>query len=264
MSTPARPSALAAHARALSARLGGQQVLCGVSLELRAGELCALVGCNGSGKSTLLGALTGRVPLQGGEVTLGGSPLAALGARARAARVAWLPQHPPSVEGLTAVEVVETGRFRFAEGKEALRREALRALERVGVAPLAQRRFEQLSGGERQRVLVASLLAQQAPLLLVDEAANHLDPAQQLELYALFGELVREGLAILSVTHDPSLLHFSDAPTRVCGLQAGRLQFDLPLTDPALGQHLGLLYGVRVESLVRAGGRPLWALERLP
>ena len=230
-----------------------------VDLTLDAGQLLALVGPNGAGKTTLLRAVLGLVMTDSGEVRLGDSAVSALDPRQRAARVAWLPQHSNGGEELSALEVVVAARFRFDEpfGKSAA--EAQRALQRVGVAEVAERALGTLSGGERQRVALAALLAQAAPILLVDEPANHLDPAQQIDVYRLLGELWREGKSIVLVTHDINLLrHLGDAPkVRVAGLSGGKLSFEAVLTSERLPAQLGELFGVHMRELSLDGQRVL-------
>ena len=230
-----------------------------VDLTLEAGQLLALVGPNGAGKTTLLRAVLGLVAPDAGVVRLDDAAVSSLDPRQRAARVAWLPQHSSGGEELSALEVVVAARFRFDEpfGKSAA--EARKALQRVGVANVAERALGTLSGGERQRVALAGLLAQAAPLLLVDEPANHLDPAQQIDVYRLLGELWREGKSIVLVTHDINLLrHLGDAEkVRVAGLADGKLSFEAALTSERLPAQLGRLFGVQMRELLLDGQRVL-------
>ena len=230
-----------------------------VDLALDTGQLLALVGPNGAGKTTLLRAALGLVAADSGDVRLDDSSVSKLDPRNRAARVAWLPQHSSGGEELSALEVVVAARFRFDEpfGKSAAVARA--ALQRVGVANVAERALGTLSGGERQRVALAGLLAQAAPLLLVDEPANHLDPAQQIDVYRLLGELWREGKSIVLVTHDINLLrHLGDAEkVRVAGIADGKLSFEAPLTSPQLPAQLGALFGVHMRELTLDGQRVL-------
>ena len=106
---------------------------------------------------------------------------------------------------------------------------------------------------------LAGLLAQSAPLLLVDEPANHLDPAQQIDVYRLLGELWREGKSIVLVTHDINLLrHLGDAEkVRVAGLAQGKLSFEAALTSAELPAQLGQLFGVQMRELLLDGQRVL-------
>jgi len=235
----------------VSVEVAGRALLSRVTLRLDPGELVALLGQNGAGKSTLLRAALGLVKPSGGEVRVGGRPVKKLSGRERAARLAWLPQHAVVHEALTGLELVAAARFRFDEGRASALAAARRALARAGVEQLAPRVVHSLSGGERQRVGLAALLAQEAPLLLMDEPASHLDPAQQIAMYRLIGELWRAGQGILCVTHDPNLLHHAlgdDAPdrVRVVGLEAGSILFERRFGDPALPESLSRMFGVRI------------------
>jgi len=236
-----------------------RKLLDGIELTLDPGQLLALVGPNGAGKTTLLRAVLGLVATDHGQVWLGDATVSALPTRERAARVAWLPQHSNSAEELSALEVVTAARFRFDETFGQSAHAAQAALERVGVGNVAQRALATLSGGERQRVALAGLLAQAAPVLLVDEPANHLDPAQQIDVYRLLGELWREGKSIVLVTHDINLLrHLGDAQhVRVAGISQGKLSFQSPLSAPELPQQLGALFGVQMRALSLDGQRVL-------
>jgi iron complex transport system ATP-binding protein len=236
-----------------------RKLLDAVDLTLNPGQLLALVGPNGAGKTTLLRAMLGLVAADHGQVWLGSAEVAALRTRERAARIAWLPQHANGAEDLSALEVVTAARFRFDEAFGQSAREAHAALERVGVGDVAHRALATLSGGERQRVALAGLLAQAAPILLVDEPANHLDPAQQIDVYRLLGELWREGKSIVLVTHDINLLrHLGDAErVRVAGMAQGKLSFEAPLSAPELPEQLGALFGVTMRALSLDGQRLL-------
>jgi iron complex transport system ATP-binding protein len=243
----------------VSVARGARKVLDHVELSLETGQLLALVGPNGAGKTTLLRAALGLTLPSGGQVRLGDSVMSSLGPRERAARVAWLPQHTNGGEDLSALEVVAAARFRFDEPFGVSAREARTALSRVGVAEVADRTLATLSGGERQRVALAGLLAQAAPVLLVDEPANHLDPAQQIEVYRLLGELWRAGKSLILVTHDINLLrHLGDPErVRVAGIARGKLAFESPLTAPELPTQLGQLFGVQMRTLSLDGQRVL-------
>jgi iron complex transport system ATP-binding protein len=222
-----------------------------VSLTVEPGQLLALLGPNGAGKTTLLRCMLGLATPSAGNVLLDDEALAGLSPRERAARVAWLPQHSQAAEELSALEVVMAARYRFDEPFAVTQREAQRALARVAVAGVAERALATLSGGERQRVALAGLLAQATPVLLVDEPANHLDPAQQIDVYRLLGELWREGRSVVCVTHDVNLLrHLGDPErVRVAGVADGRLRFECGLDAPELGERLGLLFGVHMRAL---------------
>jgi iron complex transport system ATP-binding protein len=230
-----------------------------VSLTLESGQLLALLGPNGAGKTTLLRCMLGLAVPSTGSVQLADDTMARLSPRQRAARVAWLPQHSQAAEELSALEVVMAARYRFDEPFAVTEREARHALGRVGVAGVAGRALATLSGGERQRVSLAALLAQATPILLVDEPANHLDPAQQIDVYRLLGELWREGRSVVCVTHDVNLLrHLGDpAHVRVAGVADGRLHFECRLDAPELAGRLGPLFGVQMRALALDGDRVL-------
>ncbi len=249
----------------VSVAAGRKVLLDAVSMRVAKGQFLALVGPNGAGKTTVLRAALGLTDATG-SVILDGSPVRQWKGLERAARAAWLPQHPAVIEPVTALELVCAARLRFHEPRHASESAALAALERAGVAAFAGRAVTTLSGGERQRVAVAALLAQDAPLLLLDEPANHLDPGQQIALYRLLGELWREGRGVLCVTHDVNLLGWLGEPARVrvAGLRDGRVAFESRYDAPELPALLSSLFEIEMRALhvddrrllVPAGGAP--------
>jgi iron complex transport system ATP-binding protein len=249
-------------------RVGARTLLDGVSLTLSPADFVAVVGPNGAGKTTLLRTALGLLPPSQGEVRVAGARVGSLSARQRAASLAWLPQRVAVSEPVTALEQVVAARYRFKESHERSRQAALAALERVSAATFASRRAPELSGGEQQRVALAALLAQETPLVLLDEPANFLDPSQQIELYALVGRLWRAGLGVLCVTHDVNVLaHAAGAEgagrMRVLGMAGGRVAFEVPYDAPELGERLGALFRVRMQE-VRLEGRRIFASAPLP
>jgi iron complex transport system ATP-binding protein len=241
---------------------GKKALLDAVSFRAERGELCALLGPNGAGKSTLLATALGLLTPTSGRVSWAGRSVAELSARERARALAWLPQEPLGSDAIPAIESVLAARYRFAESSHTARTAALRALERVRVAAFADVPLSNLSGGERQRVAFAGLLAQEAEWLLLDEPANHLDPAQQAEIYALLGTLAREGAGILCVTHDVNLLAHSGGAARVIGLKQGALRFDTAYAEAALPERLGDLFGVPMRALDAGDTRLILPLVR--
>ncbi len=228
----------------------------GVSLDLGPGEILAVVGRNGAGKSSLVDACLGRLRLQAGRVTLGGQDVSRLRPRERAARLGWLPQRAGSAEGMSALDVVAAARFRFREGRARSELRGREALARMGAEALADRRVERLSGGELQRVRLAALSAQEADLWLLDEPANHLDPAARIDLWARLAAEAADGRGVLVVSHDVALLdHLHGVPVRVLGLFEGRVAFCLPREDDALPERLGELLGLTLAR-VRIDGDP--------
>jgi len=246
----------------VSVRVGERTLLDRITLRVSPGQFVALIGPNGAGKTTLLKtALALRVP-SSGSVCVGGASITKLDARKRAALIAWLPQHIRADEPLTSLESVAAARYRFRESHASSRRAAERALARAGASQFAERPITGLSGGERQRVAFACLIAQEAEILLFDEPANHLDPAHQLDVYRLLGELWREGRSILCINHDVNLLHqVGDAAhLRVVGLRRGQLIFDAPLNAPALPERIGDLFGIEMDAL--DGSEQRWIVPR--
>jgi iron complex transport system ATP-binding protein len=234
-----------------------EQRLKGVSLTLRAGECFVVVGPNGAGKSTLLRALAGLERLTSGEARLDERALSSLEPRERAGFVAFLPQRPELGEPVRIDELVSSGRYRFAESHGESLSHARRALAELSAAHLAERFSDRISGGELQRALLATVLAQEAPLLLVDEPGNHLDPAQQIAIYGSLGELWRHGRGLLLVTHDLNLAkHLGPAErVRVLGIEHGELRFDTTLDSPTLARALSQLYGVDFSEILLESGR---------
>jgi iron complex transport system ATP-binding protein len=242
--------------RSVQVRLLGRTLLDGVSLSVGRGEFVALLGPNGAGKTTLLRTALGLVRPVEGEVFLGGQRIDAVPPRARAALLAWLPQQALATEALSALDTVVAARYRFDETHASARDAARRALSRLGVAALSEQPVTRLSGGERQRVALAALIAQEAGVLLLDEPANHLDPAQQAETYALLAELVKEGVGVLCVTHDVNLLAYVAESVRVVGLTRGRLAFETRYDASDLPARLAELFGVPMDP-VTLGSRRL-------
>ena len=231
--------------------------LSGVDLSLSPGELVAGLGPNGAGKTTLLRALLGLTRFQG-TVRLAEGSVGSLSPLERAAHLAWLPQRQPLEEGLTAEEVVAAARFRFDESLLASRAAAQSALERAGAGSLSSHRVETLSGGELQRVRLATLMAQEAGLWLLDEPGNHLDPALQLSLYESLVAEVQGGRGVVLVTHDLLRLPFlaqSGMRVTVLVLLDGEVVVHGSLDDPSLPDALGRVFGLTLHALEVEGHR---------
>jgi len=224
-----------------------------IDLELPHAECAFLIGPNGAGKSSILRLALGLERPSSGQVLLGGRSVSELTPSERAAELAWLPQQLSFEQALSAVEVVAAARYRFREAHARARARAHEWLHEVQAAALAERRVTQMSGGELQRVKLAALLAQETPRLLLDEPANHLDPAHQIEVYRLLGGASSRGLGILCVTHDINLLGLLPDPERIrlLGVRAGELRFDTTYADPELAERLTDLYGVPFERIER-------------
>ena len=185
-----------------------------LSFALDAGRWSCVVGANGSGKSTLLQGLAGLIPSRG-MVTLQGKGLHQLSARERACRVAWLGQEEAGLDDLSVLDTVLLGCIArqgwLASPTPQDRELALGWLARLDLLALAERRLGALSGGERQRTLIARAFATEAPLLLLDEPMNHLDPLHQQQVWQLIQGHVKHGGSVVSVVHDLNLALQADA-----------------------------------------------------
>lgn len=174
---------------------------------LKRGELCCLLGPNGSGKSTLLRTLSGFQQPLGGTVRIGGVPLTSMTAAERARAVAVVLTERAVVDDMTARQLVATGRVPYTGFWGNLSREdneaVDRALSAAGAAHLAAREVASLSDGERQKVMIARALAQDTPVILLDEPTAFLDWPGKVEATRLLRTLAREGgRAVLLATHD--------------------------------------------------------------
>jgi phosphonate transport system ATP-binding protein len=225
----------------LAKRYGaGAPALAGVSLEVPAGEVVALVGPSGAGKSTLLRCVNRLVEPTSGRIFLGDLEITALGARGlRAARrrMGMIFQEFALVERLTVMENVLSGRLGYVGfWRSWLRRfpqgdvdRAFELLDRVGLAAFADQRADQLSGGQRQRVGIARALMQGPDILLVDEPTASLDPKTSRQIMRLIVELATERrLAAVINIHDVPLAQMF--AQRVLGLREGRIVYDGPPT----------------------------------
>nr|WP_280926018.1 ABC transporter ATP-binding protein [Rothia dentocariosa] len=188
---------------------GDHTVLSGVDFKVLEGELTVILGPNACGKSTLLKALARVNPLKGGKVFLDGLPLSKMKSRSIAQILAMLPQTPEAPTGLTVADVVARGRYphqsllrSWSEKDEAA---CVEAMEAANVLELAERPIEALSGGQRQRVWIAMTLAQQTPLILLDEPTTYLDITHQIEVLNLTKKLHSEGHTVAVVLHDLNL-----------------------------------------------------------
>jgi iron complex transport system ATP-binding protein len=237
-------------------------VVVDASLQLPRGAMGALIGANGSGKSTLIRLLAGLLEPASGEVIFNDVPLANLGARERAKRIAYVPQSTATVFPFTALEVVLTGRspysgqFRF----ESVRDEeiALAALEALDAAHLAARHVTELSGGERQLVTVARALAQEPEVMLLDEPASALDLKHRTQLARALRRLRDErDITILMITHDLMLL--DSAADLFFAMKCGRVVAsgapDVVLNDSVLGE----IYDAPVRTMRSDGHTFIWS-----
>ena len=233
--------------RNLTVGYGAKPVLNNLSLDIPGGQVTVVIGPNGCGKSTLLKALAGILPATG-TVTLDGMELLSLPARQRAQRIACLPQSR-SVPEITARRLVLHGRFpylsyprRYSKADLAI---ADAALEKLGITGLAERSLTTLSGGQRQKVYIAMALAQDTPVVLLDEPNTFLDIAHQLQLMQQARALAAEGKTAVLVLHDLSMaLEYADS---LAVLYDGRCPFQGSSEEVFLSGILDAAFGVQVQ-----------------
>nr|WP_202445765.1 heme ABC transporter ATP-binding protein [Streptomyces sp. SID4941] len=260
---PAAPGSPLAEARGLGIRLSRRQVLDAVELTARAGEVVALVGPNGAGKSTLLAALAADLPAGSGEIRIDGRPAAAWSPPELALRRAVLPQSAALSFPFPVEDVVRMGRAPWAgTAKEDEDDVAVAsAMEATEVTRFAARPFSALSGGERARVALARVLAQRAPLLLLDEPTAALDLRHQELVLRICRERAAAGDAVVVVLHDLGLA--AAYAHRAVVLRDGRVAVDGPPAEVFTGELLGEVYRQPVEVFPHPRtGAPLVVPER--
>lgn len=193
--------------RHLSVGYKDREVLSDINLDIAAGQLVCLIGANGAGKSTLLKTIAGFLPKRAGELELLQKPISDYTHDQLARTVSVVLTGRTAVENLSVAEVVGLGRSPYTGFwgtlREADRRVVDRALAQVGITQLASRMINTLSDGEQQKVLIAKAMAQQTPIILLDEPTAFLDYTSRLDLMQLLRRLAHdEGKTIVLSTHD--------------------------------------------------------------
>lgn len=228
---------------ALTVRAGSTTLLDGITATIAPGRLTAIVGPNGAGKSTLLRAIANITPSSGG-IRFGDTDLKALKPLERAHRLAYLPQAHELAWDISVADMVALGRFahgavpgRLAAADQAAIAEAM---ETTGCASLAGRAVTSLSGGEQALACLARVLAADTPMLLADEPAAALDPANQYRVMECLAARAKEGRTVVVVLHDLSLVaQFADS---VLWLGDGRLAAHGDARREAFAAHVPTLF----------------------
>ena len=228
----------------------GAPILDGVSLHAERGAIVGLLGPNGSGKTTLLRIASGMLKPRLGTVVLDGEPVSTLTRRRLAQRLAVVPQETYSTFDFTVLDIVLMGRYPHLGAFElegpadlSIARDALAA---TGTEVLANRAFATLSGGEKQRVVIASALAQEADILLLDEPTASLDLGYQFEVASLLQRLNRErGTTMVVSTHDLNLA--AALCGRVVLLKDGRVIAQGPTNEVLTEDNIRSLYGIDAD-----------------
>jgi iron complex transport system ATP-binding protein len=238
-------------------RYNGTQVLADATLSFGAGQLVAIIGPNGAGKSTLLGIMAGLRPGHAGCCEYAGTQVSRWQRRAFARRVSFIPQSLRIEFPFTAEQVVLMGRTPHCDGLfespgdwEAVER----AMAITDTVAFRRRDFRSLSGGERQRVVLASAVAQQPETLLLDEPTTFLDLKHQVAIYSLLRDLGRQGMLVVSVTHDLNLAAaFAD---RIVVLSEGRVVADAAPREVLAAETIRGVFGVESRFCEGPQGRP--------
>ncbi|MDR1472530.1 MAG: ABC transporter ATP-binding protein [Synergistaceae bacterium] len=235
----------------LAVSLSGREIILPetMSFEIGRGEIAALLGPNGSGKSTLLGALCGLVKKQGGGILYDSIDVESLTARERAKIFAHVPQSERPTSDYTVLESVVMGRYPHLKSFDGYNRDdyeiARESLRRVDLAGFEERIVTKLSGGEAARTVIARALAQDSPVLLLDEPAAALDPKHARIIMDLTKELAGEGRTILMAMHDINLAISSS--DRLIFIVGGSIADDMPslrVTEDVLERVYGISWEI--------------------
>ncbi|CAK7026100.1 ABC transporter ATP-binding protein [uncultured Phascolarctobacterium sp.] len=193
----------------LSIGYGNKKVLQDVNAKINRGEIVGIIGCNGAGKSTLLKTIRGLLPRQSGEVLYFDKALESFAEKELAREVAYLQQNVEVGFGYTGKDIVLAGRYPYMkwwEGESRYDEElSLKCMEYTGTKELADRPVNEVSGGQKQRILLAKVLAQQTPILFLDEPTTGLDMVYQEEIFRFSKALAEMGKTILMVVHELNL-----------------------------------------------------------
>ncbi len=227
-----------------------------VSRSWQGGEFFGICGPNGAGKTTLLRLLGGLLPPSAGSVTVAGQPLASLQPREAARQIAFMHQDTQVPFEFSVLEVVLFGRHPYApplQGHSAAdRRIARDCLAEVDCVHLADRPVSTLSGGERQRVMLARALAQDTPILLLDEPTSSLDIRNSLDVFETCQKLAGRGRLVIAVLHD--LRAAARFCTRLCLMHEGTIVADGDPEEVLHEGHIAYVYGIRVQTYRNPAG----------
>lgn len=252
----------------LSAGYHKQLIIDEISLTIPLGKMSVLVGANGSGKSTLLSTIARMLKPLGGSVLLDGKAIHQQPTKAVSRQLGILPQSPVVPEGLTVFELVARGRFPWQSFMRQWSQEdenaVQQALEMTGTAGFAHQPVDSLSGGQRQRCWIAMALAQQTPVILLDEPTTFLDLRYQVEILELLHTLTRDhGRTVIVVLHDLNFaVNYADT---LIFLKQGRLQGVINESEYCTPELIKRVFDVEVQMSVNPlTGKPFFMPFRKP
>ncbi|MDF2634301.1 MAG: Phosphonate-transporting ATPase [Pelosinus sp.] len=192
-----------------SIAIGDKKIVKNINFTIGAGEFVGIIGPNGAGKSTLLRSLRGFLPLAEGEIQLQGHSITVMSDKELACKVAYMQQEVNVGFGYTGLEVVLAGRYPYLKWWQHEQAEdieiAYKYMGFTGVDSLAEKPVQSMSGGEKQRVLLAKVLAQETPILFLDEPTASLDVIYQEEIFRYCQLIAKQGKTVLIVAHDLKL-----------------------------------------------------------
>lgn len=230
----------------LTVSIAGKHLLEDIDLEINSGDYLCLLGPNGAGKSTLLKCLTGIISPSRGQILLNGKPLKKYRQKMIASQIAYVPQITGRELPFTAGEFIKMGRYphHTAMSNWSIEDQLAvdKAIEITHTEEFIDRQLGTLSGGECQRVMIAASLAQQSPILLLDEPASFLDPHHQVEIHQLIRQLnLMHNITIVEVSHD--LNHAAQHSKTILALKQGKTLWCGPANELIKANQLYELYG---------------------
>lgn len=188
---------------------GRENIIEHLSVHFADYEFCGIVGPNGSGKTTLLKCIGGMLPLRSGSIKVNGTPIQQYERKELAKLISYVPQHQDNVFDISVYDMVMMGLYPYQKQWQAARAEddqvVQKMLKQCNLMHLKDRLLRELSGGEQQRTLIARAMAQQTPIMLLDEPLSNLDVAHRYEIMEILKRLNQQGVMILIILHDFSI-----------------------------------------------------------
>lgn len=218
-----------------------------LSVEIPDQSFTVIIGPNACGKSTLLRTLSNLIKPSKGHVILDGKEIGTYQSKDVAKKLGLLPQSSTAPDGMTVANLIAHGRYPyqnfFQQWTDEDEQAVVTAMELTNTTDLADRFVDELSGGQRQRVWVAMVLAQQTPLLLLDEPTTYLDIAHQIELLELFTDLHEQGHTIVAVLHD--LNHATRYASHLIAMKAGQIMAQGSPSEIVTEELIEEVYGLK-------------------